>query len=74
MIAELHDEKNQPDINDGRSIGIPLDQFIDAAVTGLTEGKEEIPVALAKDWYQSFEPQRQETFHKVNEAMKRMYK
>ena len=27
--TELHDEKHQPDIKDGRSMGMPLDQFTD---------------------------------------------
>ena len=67
-IAELHDEKHQPDIKNGRQIGMPLDQFTEEAYQGLAAGKEQIPVGSAKDWYDSFEGQRQETFHSMVKA------
>ena len=49
---------------------MPLSQFTDEAFAGLTAGKEEIPVGMAVDWYESFEPQRQKAFRKVAAAMK----
>ena len=33
-LAELHDEKHQPDIKDGGSIGMPLDEFTDEVSLG----------------------------------------
>ncbi|KAL2056876.1 hypothetical protein ABVK25_002615 [Lepraria finkii] len=61
--TELHDEKHQPDIKNGGSIGIPLAEFTDKAYEGLAAGKEEVTVQQAKQWYDKFEPQRQEIFH-----------
>ena len=70
-IAELHDEKHQPDIKNGGSIGMPLAEFTNEAYEGLAAGKEEVAVQQAKDWYDKFEPQRQELFQKmVNMAAK----
>ena len=63
--AELHDEKHQPDIKNGRSIGMPLDDFVEEAYDGLAAGKEEVAVQTAKQWYNVFEPQRQELFRKM---------
>jgi hypothetical protein len=31
-LAELHDARHQPDIKDGGSIGMPLDQFTNEVV------------------------------------------
>ena len=69
MTAELHDEKYQPDIKNGRQIGMPLNEFTDEAYEGLAAGKDQIPVGSAKDWFESFEPQRQEKFHGMIKAM-----
>ncbi|KAI4106407.1 MAG: hypothetical protein L6R37_002205 [Teloschistes peruensis] len=63
--TELHDEKHQPDIKNGRQIGMPLDQFINEAYNGLAAGKEEVVVGNAADWYNAFEPQRQQIFKKM---------
>ncbi|KAL8639116.1 MAG: hypothetical protein Q9228_003808 [Teloschistes exilis] len=63
--TELHDEKHQPDIKNGRQIGMPLDQFINEAYDGLAAGKEEVVVGNAADWYNAFEPQRQQIFKKM---------
>jgi hypothetical protein len=65
----LHDEKHQPDIKNGGQIGMPLNEFTEEAYQGLAAGKEQIPVGSAKDWFDSFEPQRQETFHGLVKAM-----
>ncbi|KAL8927000.1 MAG: hypothetical protein Q9208_002545 [Pyrenodesmia sp. 3 TL-2023] len=63
--TELHDEKHQPDIKNGRQIGMPLDQFTDEAYAGLAAGKEEVAVGNAGDWYNAFEVQRQQLFNKM---------
>lgn len=63
--TELHDEKHQPDIKDGRNIGMPLEEFTDAAWAGLTEGKEQIPVGFVGKAFELFENKRQEMYHNV---------
>ena len=60
--TELHDQKHQPDIQDGRKIGMPLEEFTEQAWMGLLEGKEQIPVGLAEVAYERFEEKRQEMF------------
>jgi short-subunit dehydrogenase involved in D-alanine esterification of teichoic acids len=59
--TELHD---QPDIENGRSIGVPTEEFTTAAWKGLSEGKEDIPVGMSEGPYQEggFERKRQEAF------------
>jgi short-subunit dehydrogenase involved in D-alanine esterification of teichoic acids len=68
--TELHDEKHQPDIKDGRSIGMPLEEFTDAAWAGLTKGEEQIPVGFVVKAFESFENKRQEMFHGFVKSMK----
>jgi short-subunit dehydrogenase involved in D-alanine esterification of teichoic acids len=46
--TELHDAKHQPDIENGRQIGMPLDEFMEAAWKGLVAGKEEVAVGFAQ--------------------------
>jgi len=70
--TELHDEKHQPDIKNGGKMGMPLDDFTEEAYSGLVEGKTEVVVEKAKDWYNAFEPKRQEAFHKTIEMMSKM--
>ena len=48
---------------------MPLNQFLEEAYSGLAAGKEEVPVGDAVEWYNAFEGQRQEVFHKLDEAM-----
>jgi short-subunit dehydrogenase involved in D-alanine esterification of teichoic acids len=60
--TELHDEKHQPDIKDGRNIGMRLDEFTDAAWAGLTKGDEQIPVGFVAKAFDAFESKRQEMF------------
>ncbi|KAL8867919.1 MAG: hypothetical protein Q9174_005345, partial [Haloplaca sp. 1 TL-2023] len=62
---ELHDEKHQPEIKNGRQMGMPLDQFTNEAYEGLAAGKEEVVVGKSVEWYEAFEPQRQEVFRKM---------
>lgn len=66
--AELHDEKHQPDIKNGRQIGMPLDQFTNEAYEGLAAGQQEVPVGDAQGWYEKFEPARQELFYAMVKA------
>jgi short-subunit dehydrogenase involved in D-alanine esterification of teichoic acids len=44
--TELHDAKHQPGIENGRAIGISMDEFMETAWAGIVEGKEEIPVGF----------------------------
>ena len=71
--AELHDEKHQPDIKNGSQMGMPLDQFTNEAYEGLAAGKEEVAVEKAQDWYDKFEPARQELFYDLIKLMKQRY-
>lgn len=70
LLAELHDEKHQPDIKDGRSIGMPLDQFTEEAYQGLAAGKEQVPIGMAAEAFEKFETRRQDQFQAMIEAMK----
>ena len=61
--TELHDEKHQPDIKNGRLMGMPLDEFTDEAYRGLIEGLDQIPVGISKMIFDAFEAKRQEIFN-----------
>ena len=52
---------------------MPLKQFTNEAYEGLAAGKEEVAVGNAQDWYNKFEPTRQELFHDVVKAMKQVF-
>ncbi|RDW71591.1 putative short chain dehydrogenase-3 [Coleophoma cylindrospora] len=58
--TELHDEDKQPDIKNGRAMGMPLDEFTEEAWEGLCAGQDDIPVGMAKRMYDAFETKRQE--------------
>lgn len=66
--TELHDAKHQPDIPDGRQIGMPLDEFIDETWKGLTTGKDQIPVGMSAKPYEEggFEVARQKAHKGLN--------
>lgn len=68
--AELHDEKHQPDIKNGRQVGMPLDQFIEEAYGGLAAGEEQVAVGMAKTAFDRFESRRQEAFQEMMVAGK----
>jgi short-subunit dehydrogenase involved in D-alanine esterification of teichoic acids len=59
--TELHD---QPEFEDGRSVGIPIGEFTDGAWKGLEDGKEDIPVGRSMGPYKEggFEKARMEAF------------
>jgi hypothetical protein len=65
----LHDKKHQPDIENGRSIGMPLEEFTNEAWKGLQNGEEQIPVGMAKMAYELFEMKRQERFQEILKHM-----
>jgi len=46
--TELHDEKHQPDIKDGRRIGISIEEFLAEAWEGLVKGRDEVPVGTSR--------------------------
>lgn len=46
MQTELHDKVHQPDIENGREIGITIEEFMEQAWRGIIEGLEEIPVGF----------------------------
>lgn len=64
MQTELHDAKHQPDIENGKEIGMPLEEFTEEMWRGLCEGKEEVPVGMAKMSFgeEGFETKRQAAF------------
>ena len=66
--TELHDEKHQPDMKNGRSIGMPLDEFTEKAWAQLVEGADQVPVGMAASPFQpgGFEHTRQQIFQKMN--------
>jgi short-subunit dehydrogenase involved in D-alanine esterification of teichoic acids len=64
--AELHDEKHQPDIKNGGSIGMPLDEFTEEAWEGLVAGDDNVPVGMGKMAWKGFESERQEIFQRMN--------
>ncbi|KAL2071380.1 hypothetical protein VTL71DRAFT_12615 [Oculimacula yallundae] len=66
--TELHDSKNQPDIKDGRNIGIPLDEFTEEAWRGLCAGLTDVPVGMAKKSYEGWEKERQKVFRGMVES------
>lgn len=49
---------------------MPLDDFTNEAYEGLVSGKEDVPVGMAKDGYDAFEPKRQELFVKMASRMR----
>ncbi|KAF1832231.1 NAD(P)-binding protein [Decorospora gaudefroyi] len=63
--TELHDAKHQPDIKDGGSVGMPLEDFTEEVWRGLVEGKEQVPVGLSVKAFEGFEDRRQEMFKQI---------
>jgi len=74
--TELHDEKHQPDIKDGKNIGMTMDEFMGEAWEGLCAAKDDVPVGLSKRSYgengDGWEVKRQEAFKVMVEGMKKM--
>ena len=67
--TELHDAKHQPDIKDGRSIGMPLEEFTEECWEGLVEGKENVPVGMVKKQW-GWEEERNKRFGMMVKMMR----
>lgn len=67
--TELHDAKHQPDLKNGHTIGMPVDEFADEVYQRWVAGEEQIPVGTAKPMFEVFENRRQEYFGTFNEEM-----
>jgi len=71
--TELHDERHQPDIKNGRAIGMPIGEFTDEAWEGLVKGEDEIWVGeMSKSHGLGWEQQRQAAFKIMNERLDAM--
>lgn len=68
--TELHDEKHQPDIKNGRQMGMPLDEFTEASWSKLVKGEEQIPVGFVQDAFDKFEGTRQQMFQGMVKMVK----
>jgi short-subunit dehydrogenase involved in D-alanine esterification of teichoic acids len=66
--TELHDEKHQPDIKNGRQMGMPLREFTEESWAKLVAGEEQIPVGFAKGMFEGFEKARQGAFLEMAKA------
>lgn len=62
--TELHDAKHQPDLAGIGPVGMPLEAFLDEAYEGLARGETEVPVGMAKSWYDTIEVPRRQEFQK----------
>jgi short-subunit dehydrogenase involved in D-alanine esterification of teichoic acids len=60
--TELHDAKHQPDIKNGREMGMPLEEFTEKSWAGLVRGEEQVPVGFVEVAFEKFENKRQEVF------------
>ncbi|KAI5777536.1 hypothetical protein EDC01DRAFT_698222 [Geopyxis carbonaria] len=60
--TELHDAAVQPDIKNGREIGMEIGEFVDETWRDLVEGREhdEYPIGWAKKLHAAIEPARRE--------------
>ena len=67
--TELHDPKHQPDLQGGKAIGMPLDEFTDKAWAQLEEGREQVFVGVGERCWERWEGERQAEF---GEWVKRM--
>jgi short-subunit dehydrogenase involved in D-alanine esterification of teichoic acids len=69
--TELHDKKNQPDLENGGSFGMPIAEFTDEAWRGLESGETDIPVGRSKGSYKGWEAVRQDEFRKMADMIKK---
>ncbi|KAF1957215.1 short-chain dehydrogenase/ reductase-like protein [Byssothecium circinans] len=70
--TELHDEKHQPDIKNGRQIGMPLAEFTEDSWAKIVRGDEQVPVGFVVQAFEAFEKKRQEGFRHMIEMEKQM--
>ncbi|KAF2003636.1 short-chain dehydrogenase/ reductase-like protein [Amniculicola lignicola CBS 123094] len=64
--TELHDERHQPDIKNGRQMGMPLKDFTEDSWAKILNDDDDVPVGVAVKWYSSIESRRQELFRAMN--------
>lgn len=69
--TELHDERHQPDIKDGRQIGMPLQEFVSETWDGLQAGHDAIAVGMSKQAWDGFETKRIEIFKESSKQMEK---
>ena len=55
------------------AFGMPLDEFTEQAYQGLAAGKEQVPIGMGQEYFESFELRRQEDFHRATDGMKARY-
>lgn len=68
---ELHEEKYQPDLQNGGEIGMPLDQFAEAMYAQLEKGDDQFAIGPAHEWLENgFEAERQKIFQHQQSAIK----
>ncbi|RYO88880.1 hypothetical protein DL766_005879 [Monosporascus sp. MC13-8B] len=62
--TELHDTKHQPDMQNGRELGMPLQPFIERMYAELEKGDEQFAIGPAEAWLAEggFEAERQKLF------------
>lgn len=68
--TELHDAKHQPDIPNGRQMGMPLDEFTKDSWSKLVKGEEQIPVGFVQAAFDKFETTRQDMFQGMVKMVK----
>jgi short-subunit dehydrogenase involved in D-alanine esterification of teichoic acids len=49
--TELHDEEHQPDLVNGKEIGMPLVDFVDQMYNGLVDGSDQFAIGLGEDLF-----------------------
>jgi short-subunit dehydrogenase involved in D-alanine esterification of teichoic acids len=64
--TELHDHEGEG----GRAVGMDLDEFTDEAWKSLEEGRDDIPVGMARRTYEAFEEKRQGMFRNLMGLLK----
>lgn len=69
--TELHDEKHQPDIKNGRQMGMPLDEFTKDSWGKLVRGDEQVPVGMSVGLFEKFEWERQKAFHHLDSMVRK---
>jgi len=65
--TELHDEKHQPGLKNGSSIGMPLVDFTEQAYAGIAAGEDSVFVGPAH--IKELDMKRQEMFSQMNNRM-----
>ncbi|KAL3471079.1 hypothetical protein BJX99DRAFT_263604 [Aspergillus californicus] len=69
--TELHDAKHQPDMLNGHSMGIPVEQFTKETFEKLLQGSDQIAVGLSNIAFNGWEQERQQAFHRVVEFIRK---